>query len=357
MYLKQSTPTVVMLGPFVDNTDGCTAETGLVLNQSSVRLSKDGASFTQKENTSICVHNEHGYYMCDLNSSDTGMLGGLILSVSNESALPVWHEHQVVTANVYDALFSTDKLEVDVGDSAINISTMMTDLDSVLTNSSTAVGEVKDDVDAALANTSTLMVDMDAAESNTSTLMDRVTAARGGYLDNLDVGGDLANTSNQNTFKADVTGLATEAGNVSAVLTTVTVLESNISSVCADTDYLMNASFGVPAQYSLFDQIMNKNSSQTFNQSSDSLEAIRDTQEYGAGGLVCTWTQNTSAGLPMDNCAVWITTDVGGANIVAGYKITDSDGQVTFMLDAGTYYIWRQKGGYDFSNPQAWTVS
>jgi len=30
---------------------------------------------------------------------------------------------------------------------------------------------------------------------------------------------------------------------------------------------------------------------------------------------------------------------------------------VTFMLDAGTYYVWREKAGENFTNPQEWSVS
>jgi hypothetical protein len=53
---------------------------------------------------------------------------------------------------------------------------------------------------------------------------------------------------------------------------------------------------------------------------------------------------------------VWITTDEAGENIVAR-SYTDASGQVTFMLDAGDYYLWKQLGGYTFTNPEEITVS
>jgi hypothetical protein len=59
----------------------------------------------------------------------------------------------------------------------------------------------------------------------------------------------------------------------------------------------------------------------------------------------------------MDNVQVWITTDEAGANVVAGALLTNANGEVTFMLDAGTYYVWRERGGYNFSNPQTWVLS
>jgi len=78
----------------------------------------------------------------------------------------------------------------------------------------------------------------------------------------------------------------------------------------------------------------------------------------GAGALSCTWTQKKDDNVtPMDNVQVWVTTDEEGLNVIAGTLITNASGQVTFMLDAGTYYVWREKAGENFTNPQEWSVS
>ena len=77
----------------------------------------------------------------------------------------------------------------------------------------------------------------------------------------------------------------------------------------------------------------------------------------GSGALSCTWTQKDDGDNPMDNVQVWISTDEAGNNVVAGTLITDASGEVTFMLDAGTYYVWRERASYNFTNPQTWTVS
>jgi len=77
----------------------------------------------------------------------------------------------------------------------------------------------------------------------------------------------------------------------------------------------------------------------------------------GGGALSCTWTQKDAAGTPMDNVQVWITTDEAGTNVVAGTLLTNANGEVTFMLDASSYYVWREKGGFNFDNPQAWVIS
>jgi len=80
-------------------------------------------------------------------------------------------------------------------------------------------------------------------------------------------------------------------------------------------------------------------------------------EEAGPGALSCTWTQKDSEGNPMDNVQVWISTDEAGTNVIAGTLITNASGQVTFMLDAGTYYVWRERSGYNFTNPKTWSVS
>jgi len=112
--LKQSTATTIKLGPFIDDTDGKSAETGLTIAQADVRLSKNGGDFAQTNNTAGATHDENGYYDISLDATDTGTLGRLRVAVSKSGALPVWQDFQVVTANVYDTLCSTDSLDVNV---------------------------------------------------------------------------------------------------------------------------------------------------------------------------------------------------------------------------------------------------
>jgi hypothetical protein len=112
MYLKQSTAVTAKIGPFLDSTDGVTAEGALTVEQADVRLSKNGGNIAQKNDASACTHDELGYYDCPLDATDTGTLGRLQLMISSAGALPVWHDFMVVTANVYDTLCSTDNLDV-----------------------------------------------------------------------------------------------------------------------------------------------------------------------------------------------------------------------------------------------------
>ncbi len=127
-WLKQSTAVTIKLGPFVDDTDGKTAETGLTIAQSSIRLSKNGGDFAQSNNSAGATHDENGYYDVPLDATDTNTLGRLVVAVSISGALPVWAEFMVVPANVYDSLFSSDRLQVDVrelGDSSLGLTTQM----------------------------------------------------------------------------------------------------------------------------------------------------------------------------------------------------------------------------------------
>ena len=127
-WLKQSTAVTVVLGPFVDDTDGKTAETALSVSQSDVRLSKNGDTFAQKNNATSCSHMENGYYSCPLSTTDTNTLGTLRVAVSEAGALPVWSDFMIVAGQVWDSLFGADRLQVDVrelGDANLALTTQM----------------------------------------------------------------------------------------------------------------------------------------------------------------------------------------------------------------------------------------
>jgi hypothetical protein len=85
--------------------------------------------------------------------------------------------------------------------------------------------------------------------------------------------------------------------------------------------------------------------------------ATAPTAGYGAGAITFTYTLTSSVDAsPIPDANVWVTTDQDGNNIVAS-GVTNVSGQATFYLDAGTYYVWRQKSGWNFTNPDTETVS
>ncbi len=63
------------------------------------------------------------------------------------------------------------------------------------------------------------------------------------------------------------------------------------------------------------------------------------------------------SGVPVSGADVWITSDSAGANIVAGTISTNAQGNATFYLDAGTYYVFIRATGYNFTNPTTIAVS
>lgn len=119
--LKQSTAEEVRIGPFVDETDGKTAETALAISQSDIRLSKMGGDFAQinaaPNSADALVHDEKGYYILDLDDTDTDTLGHLRVHVHVSGALPCWVDFVVIPASVYDGLYGSgiSELAADPG--------------------------------------------------------------------------------------------------------------------------------------------------------------------------------------------------------------------------------------------------
>jgi hypothetical protein len=105
MVLRQSTASqAVMIGPFVDSTDGNTEETALTIANTDVKLSKNGATGVSK-NSGGCTHDSTftSYYVCTFDATDTSTVGRLQVSVHKSGALPVYHEFQVAEEAVFDA--------------------------------------------------------------------------------------------------------------------------------------------------------------------------------------------------------------------------------------------------------------
>ena len=105
--LRQSTAVDVLIGPFVDSTDGVTPETGLTIQ---VDVSKNGQALADRNDVTNPVHDAagtvDGYYNCELDATDTNTVGSLVLACFSAGALQVRHAYQVVEENVYDAFFA-----------------------------------------------------------------------------------------------------------------------------------------------------------------------------------------------------------------------------------------------------------
>jgi len=109
--LKQSTAVDVLIGPFVDLTDGATAEEG---ESPTVLLSKNGQALAAKHDDTTPTHDDAGYYNCELDTTDTNTVGDLVLVVEKSAtALPVRHRFQVIEEAIYDALYAASAAAFD----------------------------------------------------------------------------------------------------------------------------------------------------------------------------------------------------------------------------------------------------
>lgn len=108
--LKEATTVTVQVGPYLDASDGVTAETGL---SPTIEISKAGAVFAARNSATAIAHDADGWYRVELDATDTATVGPLVLKGTETGALPVWHEFYVVEANVFDALFAAGAAAFD----------------------------------------------------------------------------------------------------------------------------------------------------------------------------------------------------------------------------------------------------
>jgi len=170
--LRQSTSITIRIGPFLDEDDGKTAETGLTIAQANIRLSKNGGDFAQSNDSGGATHDENGWWYLTLDATDTNTLGRLDVAIHVTGALPVWREYMVTTQNYWDSKYSTDYLQVDAvqiegGDAtdAINAACDTAISDASLATA-TNLQTVDDNVDAILADTGTDGVVLSTATKN-----------------------------------------------------------------------------------------------------------------------------------------------------------------------------------------------
>lgn len=114
--LKQSTATILKMGPFVSDSDGYSAKTALTIAQADIQLAKNGAALAQTSDASpTTTHDADGWYPIPLTTTDSNTSGRLTIKVTMTNTLPVWREYQVVPAEVFDSLVAgSDKLSVDL---------------------------------------------------------------------------------------------------------------------------------------------------------------------------------------------------------------------------------------------------
>lgn len=323
MYLKQSTAATIVLGPFVDSTDGVTAETALTISQADVRLSKNAGTFAQKSDTGSCSHMEAGHYACTLNTTDTNTLGHLRVAVAESGALPVWRDYLVLPSNVYDSLLSTDKLQVH----AVEID------NNLITAAAIATGAI--DADALAA---------DAAGEIADAVWDEALSAHQSAGSTGEALEDAAASAPSAAQIADAVWDESLAAHLTAGSTGDALDDAGGAASDPWTTTLPGSYSSGQAGWIVGQRLDAKVSAITGN-------------SPGAGAVEFTYTLTTDpGGDPIADADIWATTDAPGTNVVASGR-TNASGIITFYLDAGTVYIWRQKSGYNFTNPDTEVVA
>lgn len=125
--LKQSTATTVIVGPFLDDTDGKSPEAGLTVASIDVDIIK-GITRTDLTITSSGGNNDmaavgpNGYYSLELTATDTNTLGNFRVTFNISGALPFYEDFIIRPAEPYDTLIGgTDNLTVDLSTATIDL--------------------------------------------------------------------------------------------------------------------------------------------------------------------------------------------------------------------------------------------
>lgn len=115
IFLKAATASQeVLLGPFVDSTDGVTAETALSIANTDIKIHVAGATTLANKNSGGATHISNGNYYAVLDATDTATVGSGCIIVQVSGALAVRTDFCVLPALVYDSLIGgTDNLQVD----------------------------------------------------------------------------------------------------------------------------------------------------------------------------------------------------------------------------------------------------
>jgi hypothetical protein len=101
---KSTAGQVVPLGRFLA-TDGITAQTGLTITASDIRIMKGGATTFVAKNSGGATHAENGYYTATLNATDTNTLGPTIVNTFVSGVLYTERLCCVYEPDYYDSVF------------------------------------------------------------------------------------------------------------------------------------------------------------------------------------------------------------------------------------------------------------
>lgn len=250
-FLRQSTAVEVPVGPFVDETDGRTIESALTLTQPDIRLKKGGAAWAQKSAAQTLSHEENGWYEVSLSTTDTDTLGALMLAINEAGALPVWREFMVVTQQVWDSLFSTDLLQVDVaqfGNAAGTFASGRPEVNTTLIEGSDATNQIRD----AVVDDATRI---DASALNVLTSHDPgATLASGTAVSTIDSKVDTIVAA----VDTEVAAIKAKTDNLPASPASQTSMDSQLAAIQADVDTIVTTTAALPSANAIADATLDR---------------------------------------------------------------------------------------------------
>ena len=229
-YLRQSTAAQSRsLGPFIDDTDFKTEETGLTIANTDIKLMINGAASANK-NSGGGTHRANGVYGVTFDATDTATVGEMFVSVKVAGALAVFATFVVVEEAVYDAYYAASATGL--------VGTAQTG-DSFARIGAPVGASISADVAAVKAQTA-------AIETDTQDIQTRLPAALVSGRIDASVGAMAANTMTAAAAAADLTtelqsGLATAASITSLdgkIDTIDNFLDTEIAAIKAKTDSL-----------------------------------------------------------------------------------------------------------------------
>jgi hypothetical protein len=329
LFLRQSTAVDIPIGPFLDATDGVTAETALTISQADVRLKKNNGAWAQVNDATAATHEENGWYEKELDATDTNTVGNLIIAVQESGALPVWHEYTVLEEAIYDALFATSANAFSGAAGSTTLTALAT---GSITAAVIATGAIDADAIAADAITAAKIADgaIDAATFAASAITATVLA------DDCITAAKLATDCITSSELA-----ASAITEIQAGLSTLT--QAQVQTECEEAlqayhlDHLIASADpgGVVANSSFLAKLTSKSATPAFadfDNTTDSLQALRDRGD--AAWITATGFSTHSAA---DVWAAGTRTLTAATNITStGGTITVSSGRVDVGAVGGT---------------------
>jgi len=98
-HLQHATTKTILVGPFIDVTDGITPLTAIT---PVFEISKNDAAFVARNSATAVSHDAEGFYFVELNTIDTATTGNMtIKAIDTATHLPFFVDYEVLADEAY----------------------------------------------------------------------------------------------------------------------------------------------------------------------------------------------------------------------------------------------------------------